>query len=142
MKALDGSFLDGSIHALNLPVGPGMLHLGQAMLNGVLGAGSIKDVIIGVSITGSVGKLDAVIGQYRMNRVRHGADEVSEKLRSNHLSSLGVEFGESELGSPVDSNEQVELALSCLHLGNVDMEVTDWIALELLLGWLIVTDFV
>ncbi len=37
VEALDGRFLDGSVHPLDLSVGPGVRHLGQAMLNAVIG---------------------------------------------------------------------------------------------------------
>ena len=38
VEALDGRFLDGSVHSLDLPIRPGMLHLGQSMLDAVLPA--------------------------------------------------------------------------------------------------------
>lgn len=39
MEALDGRVLDGSVHALDLPIGPWVLHLGQPMLDAVPVAG-------------------------------------------------------------------------------------------------------
>ena len=54
-----------------------------------------------------------------------------------HLAGLGMEFGEGELGGAVDGNEEVELAFGRLHLGDVEMEVADRIALELLLARLV-----
>lgn len=44
-----------------------------------------------------------------------------------------MEFSECELGCSVDGHEEVELALSCLHFGNVDMEIANGVALEPLL---------
>jgi hypothetical protein len=37
---------------------------------------------------------------------------------------------DSELGGPVDAREQVVLSLGGLHLGNIDMEDADGVALE------------
>lgn len=45
-----------------------------------------------------------------------------------------MQFDEGELRGTVDSNEHVQLALFGAHLRNVDMEVADRVALELLLG--------
>jgi hypothetical protein len=42
-----------------------------------------------------------------------------------------VQFGEGELGGPVDRNEEVELSLLGPHLGDVDVEEADRVALEL-----------
>ena len=42
--SFDGCVLDGSVHAFDLPVGPGMLGLGQAMIDIVLGAGVFEGV--------------------------------------------------------------------------------------------------
>jgi len=42
-----------------------------------------------------------------------------------------VQFGEGELGGPVDCYEQVELSLGGPHLGDVDVEEADRVALEL-----------
>jgi len=39
VEAFDGGFLQSPIHALDLPIGPGMLWFGVAMLDGVLLAG-------------------------------------------------------------------------------------------------------
>lgn len=36
VEAFDSGFLDGPVHPLDLPVGPGMLNLGQAMFDAVL----------------------------------------------------------------------------------------------------------
>ena len=59
MKALDGSFFDGPVHSLNLPVGPRMFDLGKAMFNAVLGADAAKNMIASPPITRTVHKLDA-----------------------------------------------------------------------------------
>jgi len=42
------------------------------------------------------------------------------------------ELSDGELGRPVDADEQVELSFCGLHLGDVDVEEPDGVALELL----------
>jgi hypothetical protein len=39
-EGADGRFLDGAHHAFGLPIGPGMVGLGQAMFDALLGADS------------------------------------------------------------------------------------------------------
>ena len=42
VEALDGGFLEGSVHALDLAVGPRVLGLGQAVIDVSLGAGELE----------------------------------------------------------------------------------------------------
>ena len=44
MEGLDGGVFDGSVHPLGLTVGPGVVGLGQPVLDLVLGADAIEDV--------------------------------------------------------------------------------------------------
>lgn len=47
-----------------------------------------------------------------------------------------MEFCESVFGSSVDGYEEVELTLSCLHLCDIDVEIANRVAFELLSGGL------
>ena len=76
MIALGGGFLDGSIHAFDLPVGPRMMWFGQAVLDSM----SSADEVEGASakqrrrtsaISRQIGKLDAVIGEHGVDLVRN-----------------------------------------------------------------------
>jgi hypothetical protein len=133
MEAPDGGFLNGPIHPLDLSVGLGVFHLSQTMLDAVIVADPVEDVLEGISVAGPVGELDAIIGQDGMNGVRHGRDQIAQELSGIHLTGFGIEFCEGELGCPVNRYEEIELALGRLHLSNVDVEITDWVALKLLL---------
>jgi hypothetical protein len=44
MEALDGCVLDGAVHALDLPVGPRLVDLGEAVLDVVLPASHVEHV--------------------------------------------------------------------------------------------------
>ena len=48
--ALDGRVFDGAVHPLDLPVGPRMVHLGQSMLDVVLVADAVEDVLTIVDV--------------------------------------------------------------------------------------------
>ncbi len=58
VKAFDGGFLDRPVHTLNLPIGPGVLYLGQAVIDPVLIADPVKDVMTSIKVAGSIGELD------------------------------------------------------------------------------------
>src|SRR5271163_4337982 len=45
-----------------------------------------------------------------------------------------MQFNEGELRPPIDRDNEIELALSGSDLGDIDMEIADWIGLELALG--------
>ena len=61
--ALDGSFFDGSVHALDLPVGPGMVGFCQTMFDGTSKAEPIEGMAApaggwALTVFGQVGELD------------------------------------------------------------------------------------
>src|SRR5690606_29566238 len=60
-----------------------------------------------------------------------------EKVPGNASGCLLNKLSEGELGSSVDGYEEIKPAFSRMHLGNVNVEIADRIALELLL-WLFV----
>lgn len=106
VEALDGSFLDGPVHSLDLSVSPGVLHLGQAMLDAVIVADPVEDVLEGISITSSIGELNAIIGQFDglcvgcklcgcfgrdHKKMNSGRDEIEACLRlGGHLCNKGA----------------------------------------------------
>lgn len=51
--ALDLCFLDRAVHPFDLAVGPGVLHLGEAMFDPVLVADAVEDVLEGVFVVSS-----------------------------------------------------------------------------------------
>jgi hypothetical protein len=58
--ALDRRLLDGAVHPFDLPVGPRVFHLGQAVLDPVLVADPVEDMVEGVFVVGVIGELDTV----------------------------------------------------------------------------------
>ena len=67
-----------------------------------------------------------------MDLVGHGLEHVLQELPGRLSVSRCNELSDGELGCPVDADEEVELALGRLHLGDVDVKEADGVALELL----------
>ena len=68
VEAFDGGLLDGPVHPLHLSVRPGMGDPGQPVL-------------------------DAVLGQHRVDGIRHRRDQVAQELGRDHLAGLLMQFG-------------------------------------------------
>ena len=64
--------------------------------------------------------------------VGYGLDEGAEEVAGNLPGGFLVQLGEGELGSPVDGDEKVELALLGADLRDVDVEITPRIFFEFL----------
>ncbi len=75
-----------------------------------------------------------------MDAVRHGFQQVFEKLPRCPSISLVDQLGDCELAGAIDTDEQVELAFGGMHLGDIDVKEADWVALEALPLWLVAFD--
>ncbi len=102
VEAFHGSFLEGSVHAFDLAVGPGMLRLGQAMIDIGFGAGEPEGVGAeefalmkcqpdrggcGASIA-KRGEMHSVVGEYSVDRIEHELDQRVQEVGSRSLRSL------------------------------------------------------
>ena len=142
---LHGCFLDGAVHSLDLSVGPGMIDLGEAVLDAVLATAHTKHVggeLRGRAFGIARGKaeLDAVVGQYCMDLVRHSRDQRGEEGRRSNPVGFVDQLDEGEFASAVNADKEEQFALCRLHLGNVDVEVADRVGFELLFGGLVAFD--
>ena len=136
--ATDGGFLDGSIHSLDLYIGPRMIDLGEAMLDPMFPAAHIEHVgnVPGSRTLGVARRepeLDAVVGQNCVDLVGHGCNERDQERRCGDPGCCLYQLAESELAGAVYGHEKIEFSLAGSDLGYIDVEVTDRIALELLL---------
>ena len=135
--SLDGGVFDGSIHALDLPVGPGVVGPGQPVLDSLKVADSVEGMATEacgwtLAILRQIGELDAVVGEHGVDAVWNGFDErFEEGCGSSHVGFFD-EFDHNELGGSVDGHKEVELALRGSYFGQVDVEEADWIGVELL----------
>src|SRR5579864_6102487 len=143
--ALDGRFLEGAVHPLDLPIGPGVVGFGQAVFDAACSTDLLEGVEavagdLAVADARQVGELEAVVGQHGVNPIRHPRDQVSQEACSGRPIGLLMQGNEGELGGAVDRHEEVELALLGTNLSNVDVEIADRVGLELALGWCVVVD--
>lgn len=75
-----------------------------------------------------------------MDAVGYGFQRVLEELPSRSPVSLVDQLGDRELAGAVDADEQVQFAFGGLHLGNIDVEEANWLALEALALRLVALD--
>ena len=79
-----------------------------------------------------VGELDALVGQHGVDAIRNGGNQrFQESGRSSHVCTF-EQLKEGELRSAIDGLKKVKLAFGVANFGQVDVEVSDWVALELL----------
>lgn len=136
MVSFDGCVLDGAVHPLDLTIGPGVVHLGQPVLDTVLIADAIEDVLAVADVAHAIGELDGVIGEHCVDTVRHGLDQFAQELRSLHLACTLDEANKGEFAGGVDGHKHAQLAFGRADLVDVDVEVADGVAREaLLLGF-------
>ena len=107
--SLDDSVLAGSVHAFDLPVGPGMVGLGQSMFDSVKQTQPVEGVATEACSRSlavlQVCERDAVVGEHGMDAVRNGLDEsLEERCCSSHVCPFD-EFNHSGLRSFVDGYE-------------------------------------
>src|SRR6185436_15245836 len=94
VETFDGRVLDGSVHPLDLTIGPWVLGLGCAVIDAGPGAGVLEGMrpnsfSLGESLDDQRDcrttrawrrELDAVVGQDGVHPVGHGLDEVAEEV--------------------------------------------------------------
>lgn len=78
--AFNGGLLERAVHTLDLAVSPGMVGLGEAVLNALLTAQQVecrrpKASRLAGAILRQIAALDALVGQYRVDGVGHCLDE-------------------------------------------------------------------
>lgn len=126
--ALDSRVLDGSVHPLDLAVGPGMLDFGEPVLDPILTATHVEHVrdISGgrpIGVARWERELD-VIGQYSVDFVGHGRGQRDQKDGRRCPACFGDQLDEGELAGPVYRYVKIELAFGRAHFGDIDVEVT------------------
>ena len=79
VEAPDGRVLDHEVHQLELAVGPRVVGFGQSVLDPVRLADHVEahwPGVNGVPVAGLLYELDAVVGQYGMDLVMDGFEQV------------------------------------------------------------------
>src|SRR3546814_2902519 len=76
-------------------------------------------------------------GEKRKKGKGKGNEQKKQELRGRQHGGIGKKLRIGEHRGPIDGDEEVELALSGLNLGDIDVKVADRVALELLLRRLV-----
>lgn len=140
MIPFDRGVLDRAVHPFDLAVGPGVIGLRQPMLDPVYVADHVKthgSRIECVPVSRLFGELDAIIGQDRVDVIRQGFEQVLKELPRSLAIGLFDKLGDSVVAGPINADEEIELALDSLDLGDIYVEEADWVGLELLTFWLV-----
>ena len=90
VEALDGGVFDGPVHPFHLAIRPRMVDLGEPVLDAVLVADAIEDVVKRLFVAGMVGELDAVVRQHGVNGVGHSGNQVAQELSRDPLAGFLV----------------------------------------------------
>ena len=90
-------------------------------------------IIRGPAISSWVGEVGPVIGQHGVNFIGDGQRQRAEKVPGNASGCLLNKLDESEFGSSVNGYKEIKPAFGRMHLSNIDVEIANRIALELLL---------
>jgi hypothetical protein len=121
-----------------LAIGPRVIGLGEPALYSVRLADHVeahRSGADGVAVSWLLGELDAVIHKNGADLIGHSLKHVLHKLPSSVPVSSFNELGHSEIAGSAGSHEEIELAFSGSHLGDVEMEEPDGVAFELLASW-------
>ena len=126
MERLDGGLLHRPVHPLGLSVGPGMVGLGELVLDAVLIADAVEGMDHPVPLAGSAtGEGDAVVGQHSMDAVGEGGHHPAHEGGARGHLSRRVQLDVGELGDAIDGEEHVDLAFGGAQLAAVDVDVAD-----------------
>lgn len=83
------------VHPLDVAIGPGVVRLGEPVLDVVGLANHVEAHLTrpsGVLVTRLVSELDAIIRQDRMDAVGNGFQQVFEKLQAVRRSALSISW--------------------------------------------------
>ena len=125
VEVLDGGLLDGSVHALDLAVGPGGCRLGEAMLYAVFPTHAVKAVPTGQELVRMGRELYPVVRQYGMHFVRQLIEHAPQKLSRDHALGTGVEFGAGHFAGAVDGHEKIRLAFFGVHFRKINVQIAN-----------------
>jgi len=143
VEALYGGVLYGAVHPLDLTVGPRMVRLCEPVLDAIRFTDHVEAHRPGddrVPVPRLLCELDAIIGQDGVDLIGDGLEHVLQELPGGAPVSLLDELGHRELARAVNADKEIEFALSGLHLGDVNVEEADRVALELLALRLVAAD--
>jgi hypothetical protein len=102
---LDGGQLGGAVHRVDLAVHPWMFHRRQPMHVTVLIAGAIENMAKAYFRRAWLVGPDTVVRQHGVDGIRHGYDQVTLELGTDHLAPFPMQPDKGELAGSVDRNK-------------------------------------
>ena len=135
MIPVDGGFFKGPVHPFDLTVSPGMVWLGEPVLDSVLLAQQVEHVGPPPGrrprpVFWQVAELNTVVGEQGVDLVGDGLDQSLQECCSYGPIRLVVQLGVSELRRAVDRHKEMKLSLLGSNLRDVDVEEADRVRLE------------
>jgi len=93
VETLYGSVLEGAVHVLDLPIGPWMIDLREAVLDSIFTASHVEHMgrVLGgwsVGVSRRISKLDVVVGEHRVDFVGHNPDHSATDLHCLHFATV------------------------------------------------------
>jgi hypothetical protein len=85
------------------------------------------DIGHGPTLTSWISEVGAVVCQNGVDLVRDCLDQIPQEVGRDAPRGFLVQLGESELRSSINSDEEIEPSHRGANLGDVDVEVSDWI---------------
>lgn len=122
----------------DIEIGAGQLERMAAKRHFVLAHG--VDLFSRPAITSGIREVGSIFGQHGVDLVRCDHCQGAEKVPGDPSCCLLNQLGKREFGCSVNGYEEIEPPLCGLYLGDIDMEKSDRIGLELLLRWFVAVD--
>ena len=136
----DGGVLDRAVHPFDLAVGPRVVRLRQSVVYPIGIANHVEAHGPGIGripVARRLCELDAIIGEDRVDAIRHSPEQVFKERPRGLAIGLLDKLSDGVLAGPINAYEEIELALDSLDLGDIYVEEADRVALELLTFWLV-----
>ena len=131
----DGSVFNRAVHALDLPVRPRVVWLGQAMLDAICSANHVKPHGPGIGrvpVAGLLTKLDPIVRQYCVDLVGHRFQYSLQKLPGRLAVCFVDQLRDGKLAGSINGYKEIQLALIGTKLSDINVEIANRISFEFL----------
>lgn len=133
--AFDGRILDRPVHPFDLAIGPWMVRFSQSVFYFICLVDHVeahRPRINCVPVPRLLCELDAIVRENGVDFVRNGFQQVLKKLPCGLAICFLNQLRHRKLAGAINGNKEMELAFLGSNLCDIDMELANRIALELL----------